>query len=332
MRCTRAGRRTTACLSTLDALLASRIDALEPGERDVLSRAAVAGRGFSAVGSACDHAGAGAAGAGRPARVARPASARAAERRRARVRAPARPPGGVSRDRASRARGHARAARAMAGRRGRGRRGRRRAPRTCGGRLDSRRAIATRWSREAAELLGGAGFRALMAADHAAAANLLGRAAALLPDDDPARMELECTLRRRRSEAWASPTSGSHSSRASWSERQRAGERRLELRAEVELVHSELEAGTCSGRSTPRSSWRLRSPSSAEAGDTLGVARAEYAYVVGRSATGQARRRRPRARPAHARRVRAPRVPGSGRHRTTVTFAMVGGTQLDGRR
>ena len=35
--------------ATLDALLASRIDALEPGERDVLSRAAVAGREFSAV-------------------------------------------------------------------------------------------------------------------------------------------------------------------------------------------------------------------------------------------------------------------------------------------
>ena len=42
-----AGFAADGIPSTLDALLASRIDALEPGERDVLSRAAVVGRAFS---------------------------------------------------------------------------------------------------------------------------------------------------------------------------------------------------------------------------------------------------------------------------------------------
>ena len=131
-------------------------------------------------------------------------------------------------------------------------------------------AIATHWSREAAERLGGAGFRALMASDHAAAANLLGRAASLLPEDDPARMELECSLARRFA-AWASPTSGPPSSKASSSEPSDAGERRLELRAEVELVHSET-----GGRYRLAGSTRFELLEDAlavfqETGDTLGL-------------------------------------------------------------
>ena len=159
--------------------------------------------------------------------------------RRARVRAPSRPPGGVSRDRAPRARGHARAARAMAGRRGRGRRGRRRAPRACGGRLDSRERSRRDGPRTAAELLGSAGFRALMAADHAAAANLLGRASALLPDDDPARMELECL-----------PGAGTPGPRRRRRARHAPPERRRSGRDERASVASS---------SVPRSSWCTRS-------------------------------------------------------------------------
>ena len=84
------------------------------------ARRALPGRGRRSRvlrrGNACDHAGAGAPGAGRPSRVARPAPARAAERRRARVRAPARPPAAyLAIGRPDRAAMHERLARWLAG-------------------------------------------------------------------------------------------------------------------------------------------------------------------------------------------------------------------------
>ena len=130
--------------------------------------------------------------------------------------------------------------------------------------------------------LGGAGFRALMASDHAAAANLLGRAASLLPEEDPARMELECSLARRFA-AWASPTSGPPSSKASSSEPSTQASVGSSCARKVELVHSETGGRYRLAGGTRSSCWKTRSPSSARRGTRLGFARAEHAYasVVG---------------------------------------------------
>ena len=75
----------------------------------------------------------------------------------------------------------------------RGRRARRHAPRARGARLESRqrsRRLVARGGRAARSCRA----RALLAFDHAAAANLLERAAALLDGTTPERLELECSL------------------------------------------------------------------------------------------------------------------------------------------
>jgi class 3 adenylate cyclase/DNA-binding winged helix-turn-helix (wHTH) protein len=88
---------------------------------------------------------------------------------------------------------------------------------------------------DAGERLGGAGIRASKRGDAPAAANLLGRAAALLPEDDDRRLEFLCEL------GGALRTSGD----AVEAERAleeavafsaRAGHRRVELRARIELA------------------------------------------------------------------------------------------------
>ena len=132
-------------------------------------------------------------------------------------------------------------------------------------------------SRKAATLLGSAGFRALMAADHAAAANLLARASALLHEDDPGRMELECL------QAQALRGLGIVDERLTLlkgvvDRARRAGARRLELRAEVELIHSRLEAGTLEVAGAVEL-LETALAVFAEEGDTLGTARAEFAYA-----------------------------------------------------
>ena len=99
---------------TLDALLASRIDALEPGERAVLSRAAIVGALVPAgVGRRVDS-GCGDAGARRQARVARAPPARPPARNGARVRPPARPRRRVRGDRSGGEGRNARTLRALA--------------------------------------------------------------------------------------------------------------------------------------------------------------------------------------------------------------------------
>ena len=116
-----------------------------------------------------------------------------------------------------------------------------------------------------------------MAADHAAATNLLGRASALLHDDDPARMELECLL------AQALRGLGVVDERITLlqtvAERaRRTDDRRLGLRAEVELVHPKLEAGTLRAVDAEQL-LEAALAVFAEEGDTLGIARAEFAYA-----------------------------------------------------
>lgn len=263
--------------STLDALLASRIDALEPGERDVLSRAAVAGREFALVelramtpepelreldgrlASLARH------------RLVRP---RAGEHefvhplvRRATYLAIARP------DRADL---HERLARWLVGEGA--------ADEVVGVHLERAASDSAAGSdrdalsREASERLGGAGFRALMAADHAAAANLLGRAAALLEETDPDRMELECRLSQ------ALRGLGVSDERVALLQgvverAQRAREPRFEVRARVELMFSEFERGTLT-TDDATAFLEIALGVFRDAEDVLGVARAELAFVT----------------------------------------------------
>jgi DNA-binding SARP family transcriptional activator len=87
---------------------------------------------------------------------------------------------------------------------------------------------------EAGQRLGSAGVRALMRGDIPAAANLLGRATALLPSDDPRSLELTCELgiacraagESARAEQLLADTVQSAAA---------IRDRRLELRAEIEL-------------------------------------------------------------------------------------------------
>ena len=174
---------------SLDALLASRIDALEPGERDVLSRAAVVGRAFSR----------GSLGALTPDTDSREVGGRLASLERLRLIRPRGAEhefvhplvrGAAYDDRPPGARGDARDVRPLARGARRGRRAAGNPPRTRRARHawpgGPRRARArgVGWSRERRTAC-------LLSLDHAAAANLLERAAALLDDDAPERIEIE---------------------------------------------------------------------------------------------------------------------------------------------
>ncbi len=262
---------------TLDALLASRIDALEPGERVVLSRAAVVGRAFSRE----------SLGALTPDREARELDGRLASLERRRL---VRPRGddhefvhplvrGAAYDaigRPERAAMHETFARWL------DRRGQ--SDELVGTHLE-RAALDTPHghvrdglAREASSSLGRTGVRALLGFDHPGAANLLERAVAFLDPGSPERLELECSLghalkgmgeRRRAVELLESVV-----------ERSRAGrQERTELRARVELVNPRLGAGEL----TADDAVALLDVALAvfeQADDVLGIARAESTYAI----------------------------------------------------
>jgi DNA-binding SARP family transcriptional activator/tetratricopeptide (TPR) repeat protein len=263
--------------TTLDALLASRIDSLEPGERDVLSRAAIVGRVFSRESVV----------ALTPDAEARELDGRLASLGRRRL---LRPRGGghefvhplVRRAAygaialADRADMHERFARWLDGRG--------EAEELVGAHLQ-RAARDTSpgperdaRSREASTRLGRSGQRALLASDHAAAASLLERAAALLVDDDPVRLELECglghALKGLGELQRAVDLLESVAARAG-----SAGNRRLEGRARVELIYPLLLGGSL----TEEAAVSLLDEALRglyEASDTYGLARAESAYYM----------------------------------------------------
>jgi DNA-binding SARP family transcriptional activator/tetratricopeptide (TPR) repeat protein len=262
---------------SLDALLASRIDALEPGERDVLSRAAVVGRAFSreALGALTSES----EGRELPGRLdslerRRLVRPRGEEHefvhplvRRAAYGAIARP---------ERAGMHETVARWLDGRG--------EADELVGAHLERAARDTPAGSehdaraREASTRLGQAGQRALLSFDHAAAANLLERAAALLEIEDAERMELECSLghalkglgERDRAVEVLEATA----------ERARAvGLRRLEFRARIELIPPGLSrAALTVDEATDLLDAAL--PVMEDAGDTLGLARAEATYAA----------------------------------------------------
>ncbi len=263
--------------TTLDALLASRIDALEPGERGVLSRAAVVGRAFSRE----------SLGVLTPAGETRelPGRLDSLERRRL-----VRPRGtehefvhalvrGAAYDaigRPARAAMHESFARWLDAR-GEGdelvgahlERAARDAP--PGVERDTR-------AREASTRLGRAGQRALLALDHASAAILLERAAALLDDVELDRLDLECSLghalkglgQRDRAVGVLESTAG----------RARAqGNDRIELRARVELVNPDLAIGkltACDAAALLDAALFAFE----QADDTVGILRASITYAA----------------------------------------------------
>ena len=263
--------------ATLDGLLASRIDALEPGERAVLSRAAVVGRAFSR--SSLGHL--------IPETEARGLDGRLASLERRRL---VRPRGAdlefahplVRRaaydaiGREERADLHEAVARWLE--RGGG------ADEVVGAHLE-RSALDTTpgherdaRSRDASTRLARAGRQALLAFDHAAAANLLERAAGLLAFGEPSRLELECGLGHalkglgeleRAVELLESVEARAAS----------AGERRLQLRARVELVYPMVVMGSMG----EAGAVKVLDDAMAVLGDgsdTYGAARVEMAYAA----------------------------------------------------
>jgi hypothetical protein len=262
---------------TLDALLASRIDRLEPGERGVLSRAAVVGRTFSCESLA----------ALTPEAETRELAGRLDSLERRRL---VRPRGsghefvhplvrGAAYDaigRPDRAAMHEAFARWLDDR-GEG-------DELVGTHLE-RAALDTSdgaergtRSRDAARRLGDAGVRALFAADHAAAANLLERATRLLDEHDPAQMELECGL----GHALKGLGEGARAIELLQGTAARAlavGNRRIELRAGVEMLQPRIVQGLPVAEASAYLDKAL--VAFLEEDDVLGLARAEstYAYV-----------------------------------------------------
>jgi DNA-binding SARP family transcriptional activator len=262
---------------TLDALLASRIDTLEPGERAVVSRAAVVGRAFSRE----------SLGALTPDAEAREVDGRLASLERRRL---VRPRGddhefvhplvrGAAYDaigRPDRAAMHETFARWL-DERGEadelvGTHLERAALDSAAG--DEREAR----SRDAATRLGAAGQRALLGSDHAAAANLLERSIALVENCDEERLELECSLGHslkglgERDRAVALLEGIADRART-------AGVARLEIRARIELIHPGLLSGNLTADEA-RAVLDRALPLLENEDDTLGVARAHTAYVL----------------------------------------------------
>jgi tetratricopeptide (TPR) repeat protein len=262
--------------TSLDALLSSRIDVLEPGERAVLSRAAVVGRGFSRA----------SLGALTPDAEARELGGRLASLARRRL---MRPRGddhefvhplvrGAAYDaigRPERAAMHETYARWLDAR-GEG-------DELVGTHLERAAhdggdpAGRATLAHEASARLASAGQRALLSFDHAAAANLLERAAALLDEEALDRMEIECSLGLalrgvgRLDQAIKLLESTAGRARV-------AGHRTIELRARVELVLPHLTGGQL----TAEEAGALLDEAVAvltEADDVIGVARAETTYV-----------------------------------------------------
>ena len=133
-------------------------------------------------------------------------------------------------------------------------------------------------AREASARLGGAGQRALLSFDYAAAANLLERAAELLDDEALGRMEIECGL------GYALKGVGRLGEaidllEATAVRARDAGHRPIELRARVELIHPLLAGG---GMSADEAAALLDQALVVfgQADDALGIARAEATYVL----------------------------------------------------
>ena len=99
----------------------------------------------------------------------------------------------------------------------------------------------------AGERLAAAGIRAWKRADTPAAVNLLGRGTALLPREDPSRAELLCELGV--AQRWAGDYETAERTLAeAIEESARARDRRIRLRAKLELAHAHL-FGESEGRS-----------------------------------------------------------------------------------
>ncbi len=262
---------------TLDALLASRIDMVEPGERAVLSRAAIVGRAFSMM----------SIGALTPETETRELGGRLASLERRRLVRPR----GVEHEfahplvrsaaygaigRAERADMHERFARWLDERRD--------GDELVGAHLEraardtSAGSKRTALSHDASSRLGRAGQRALLAFDHSAAANLLERAAELLDDGNAERLELECNL------GHALKGLGELDRAARLLERIRdearaTGNRRIEARAQVEsilprLYDARLDVDTAVTQ-LDEAVVALE-----ESADMYGVARAELTYAL----------------------------------------------------
>ncbi|HEX3289776.1 MAG TPA: BTAD domain-containing putative transcriptional regulator [Gaiella sp.] len=262
---------------TLDALLASRIDGLEPGERAVLSRAAVIGRAFSRE----------SLGALTPDAETRELPGRLASLERRRL---VRPRGdehefvhplvrGAVYDtigRPERAVIHEAFARWL------DERGE--ADELVGAHLERAARDASHGpdrdalAREASTRLGGAGNRAIFMYDYAAAVSLLERATALLDPADPERLELECALGQALKGLGDFEAAGVLLERVA-DRAQVSGDRRLELRARVELVYPLVLRGVLTIDDATTVLDQAVTAFSEE-GDTLGVGRAELAYAL----------------------------------------------------
>jgi DNA-binding SARP family transcriptional activator len=261
---------------SLEALLASRIDALEPGERDVLSRAAVVGRAFSrdAIAALTPNEGLGELN-GRLSSLARRRFVRSRGGEHEFVHPLVHGAAYGAIGRARRAEMHEAVGRWLDRRD--------ESDELIGTHLERAVLDTTRGSqrdalaREASARLGRVGERALLASDHAAAANLVERAAAMLEEGDVERLELECHL------GHALKGLGDHLRAidllTSVAERAETnGDRRLVLRARVELTPVLL----FTGRMMFDGVVKVLDEAVREfgdSGDTLGVARAEVMLV-----------------------------------------------------
>jgi DNA-binding SARP family transcriptional activator/tetratricopeptide (TPR) repeat protein len=256
---------------TLEALLASRIDALEPGERDVLSRAAVVGRTFSrdAIAALMPNEGLEELD-GRLSSLARGRFVRSHGSEHEFVHPLVLGAAYDAIGRIRRAEMHEGVARWL---------DRRDESEELVGTHLERAVLDTprdpqrdALAREASARLGRAGERALHASDHAAAANLLERAAALLAPGDVERLELEChlghALKGLGEYGLAIDVLSGAAARA-----EGAGDRRLELRARLELTPVSL----FTGRMTVDDATTVIDDAVrdlGDSGDALGVARA----------------------------------------------------------
>jgi tetratricopeptide (TPR) repeat protein len=124
----------------------------------------------------------------------------------------------------------------------------------------------------AGERLGAAGISAWKRADTPATVNLLGRAGVLLPVEDPRRAELLCELGV--AERWSGDFESAESTLAqAIEESSSTGDRRIELRARIELAHAHLFGGE-NGRSEDLLELAARAiPIFEELGDERSLAR-----------------------------------------------------------
>jgi len=263
--------------STLDSLLASRIDALEVGERGVLERAAIVGRVFSRESVVALTPDAEVAELdGRLASLGRRRLVRSRGSEHEFVHVLVRDGTYGAIGRTERTGMHERFARYLdanaAG------------DEIVGTHLERAALDATddglrgALCREAAIRLGRAGARADARFDDWAALNLFERATALLGADDPDRLELECRLGKSLKEISELPRSVALLE--SVADRSHAiGNRHLELRAQVELVWPRLLDGSISAAAAGTLLDEAIECFD-EVGDDLGVGRAEFAHVL----------------------------------------------------